>query len=93
MLRGGLLMAGAALAAWYFLDPKKGAERRENVANKARDMYDSASEELTRMGKDLSDTVTDLVDKVSDQVSSLTGSGSPSSSSSDSQPGTAQGAA
>jgi hypothetical protein len=92
MLRGGLLMAGAALVAWYFLDPKKGAERRENVANKARDIYDNASEELGQLSKDLSSAVSDIYDRVSDQISGLTG-GSNGTGSANTQGSGAQGAA
>lgn len=66
-------VAGAALAAWYFLDPNKGAERRNKVARNARDLYDTTKDEVTRVGKDLADGVTETVKSVSDGVGSLLG--------------------
>jgi len=81
MLRGGLIAAGLALAAWYFLDPKKGAERRQKVTDTAREAYDSASQELNRLGKDISSMASDVADRVgsevnrvSEQFSKMTGS-------------------
>lgn len=62
-------LAGAALTAWYFLDPKKGAERRENFKKSAKDMYDTAGSELSRLGKDLSTGVSDTLSKVSEVTS------------------------
>ena len=62
-------LAGAALTAWYFLDPKKGPERRSNFSKSAKDLYDTASDELGRLGKDLADGVSD----VAGRVGSMTG--------------------
>ncbi len=61
-------LAGAALAAWYFLDPNKGAERRNKIARDARDLYDTTKDELTRVSKDLASGVGDTVKSVSDSV-------------------------
>lgn len=72
MVRGlikTLGLAGAALTAWYFLDPKKGPERRENFKKSAKDMYDTAGTELGRLGKDLSTGVSDTLTKVSEVTS------------------------
>jgi hypothetical protein len=82
MARGlikALGVAGAALTAWYFLDPKKGAERRGNFAKSTKDLYDSAADEIGRLGKDLAGGVSDVVSKVSE----MTGLGSGSESGSD----------
>jgi hypothetical protein len=65
---GGLIktlgVAGAALTAWYFLDPKKGAERRGNFVKSTKDLYDSASDEIGRIGKDIAGGVSDVVERV-----------------------------
>lgn len=46
----GLLgLIGAAATAWYFLDPRKGAERRERVATKSKDLYEKGSVEAKRL--------------------------------------------
>jgi|SwirhirootsSR2_FD_contig_21_25784348_length_359_multi_4_in_0_out_0_1 gas vesicle protein len=81
MFKGGLIAAGLALAAWYFLEPKKGPDRRKKVADTARDVYDNASTELNRLGKDISEIASDVVDRVSteagrvsEQFSKMTGS-------------------
>jgi hypothetical protein len=62
-------LAGAALAAWYFLDPNKGADRRNRVARGARDLYDTTRDEITRVGKDLADGVSETMQSVSEGVS------------------------
>ena len=64
-------LAGAALTAWYFLDPKKGAERRSNFTKSAKDIYGSASDELNRLGKDLSGSVKDLAGGVAGSVTDV----------------------
>jgi hypothetical protein len=61
-------LAGAAFAAWYFLDGKKGAERRENFMKSTKDLYDSASDELGRLGKDIASGVSDAVDRVGEMT-------------------------
>lgn len=66
-------LAGAALAAWYFLDPKKGAERREKVAQGARETYDNLGREVTRIGQDLASGVSDTVTRIS-EMTGLSGS-------------------
>lgn len=81
MARGlikALGVAGAALTAWYFLDPKKGAERRGNFAKSTKDIYDSAADEIGRLGKDLAGGVSGVVSKVS-EMTGLGGSSSESS--------------
>ena len=66
-------LAGVALTAWYFLDPKKGAERRESFAKGAKDLYDNAGEELSRFsknaGEELSRLGKDIASGVNDTVS------------------------
>lgn len=69
-------LAGAALTAWYFLDPKKGSGRRDNLVKSAKDLYGTASDELGRLGKDLSTGLTDTMHKVSE----MTGMGGSSAS-------------
>jgi hypothetical protein len=64
-------LAGAALAAWYFLDPSKGAERRNKIAREARDIYDTTKDELGRVSKDLADGVGSTVKSVSETVGGL----------------------
>src|SRR4051812_40733802 len=61
-------LAGAALTAWYFLDPKKGSERRDNFMKSTKDLYDTASDELSRLGKDLASGVSDVVDRVGEMT-------------------------
>jgi len=74
-------LAGAALTAWYFLDPKKGSERRDNLVKSAKDLYGTASDELGRLGKDLSTGLTDTMHKVSEMTGiGASGNGSGSSS-------------
>lgn len=71
MARGlikALGVAGAALTAWYFLDPKKGAERRGNFVKSTKDLYDSASDELGRLGKDIAGSVSGVVSKVGEMT-------------------------
>lgn len=70
-------LAGAALTAWYLLDPKKGSERRSNLVKSAKDLYGTASDELGRLGKDLSSGLTDTLHKVGE----MTGMGSSSATS------------
>ncbi len=67
-------LAGAALAAWYFLDPSKGPERRQKVVKSARDAYDNLGPELTRMGNDIASGVTDTVNKVSEMARNMVSS-------------------
>ncbi|MEP7218035.1 MAG: hypothetical protein ABI876_03920 [Bacteroidota bacterium] len=75
-------LAGAALTAWYFLDPKNGADRRDRFSKNAKDLYDSAGKELNRVGKDVSEVVTDTVDRVTKMAEDFTSSrGSASESS------------
>ena len=61
-------LAGAALTAWYFLDPKKGSDRRDNFMKSAKDIYDTAGGELGRLGKDLSGGLTDTLSKVGEMT-------------------------
>jgi hypothetical protein len=85
-MAGGLIktlgLAGAALTAWYFLDPKKGQGRRENFMKSSKDIFNTASDEITRLGKDIASGVTDAVDRVG-QMTGLSGdsgsSGTPAS--------------
>ncbi len=61
-------LAGAALTAWYFLDPKKGSERRDNFMKSAKDIYDTAGGELGRLGKDISGGLSDTLTKVTEMT-------------------------
>jgi hypothetical protein len=78
MMASGLIktlgLAGAALTAWYFLDPKRGSERRENFVKSSKDIFSTASDELTRLGKDLASGVSDVVDRVG-QMTGMSGNG------------------
>lgn len=57
-------LAGAAFAAWYFLDPKKGPDRRDRASKSARDVYDNLGKELTRIGDEVATVATDVVNRV-----------------------------
>jgi len=59
-------LAGAALTAWYFLDPKNGSERRSNLKKSAKDLYDTAGDELERLGKDIAGGFSGTMKKVSE---------------------------
>lgn len=60
----GLLgLVGAAATAWYFLDPRKGADRRERFATGARQMYGNTETSLRQFGTDASKTVSTAVDR------------------------------
>lgn len=63
-------LAGAAFAAWYFLDPKKGSERRDKATKSARDMYDNLGKELTRIGDEVATVASDVVNRVGTMTSS-----------------------
>ncbi len=45
--------AGAALAVGYFLQPGAGSKRWKSLSRGMRGMVDSASEELTKLGRDM----------------------------------------
>ncbi len=62
-------LAGAALTAWYFLDPKKGAQRRDSFVKNAKDLYDTAGEELGRISKTAGDEIGRLSKTASDEIS------------------------
>jgi gas vesicle protein len=69
-------LAGAALTAWYFLDPKKGAGRRDSFVKNAKDLYDNAGDEISRLSKTAGDEISrlskDLASGVSDTVGRAT---------------------
>ncbi len=67
-------LAGAALAAWYFLDPKKGADRRKQVSEGARDIYSNAGTELKRLGDTVAEGVSSTIDMIG-EFTGLAGSG------------------
>jgi hypothetical protein len=46
---GFLGLVGAAAAVWYFLDPRKGRDRREKVATKSKEIYEKTSVEAKRI--------------------------------------------
>ena len=63
----GILGAlGAAAAAWYFLDPKRGKERREKVATKSKELYEKGSEEAKRLSGEAQKGISSAVDRTSD---------------------------
>jgi hypothetical protein len=64
-------LAGAAFAAWYFLDPKKGAERRDRATRSARDVYDNLGKELTRIGDEVATVAGDVVNRVGSMAGSV----------------------
>ena len=59
----GLLGLLGAATAWYFLDPKKGAARRENFSKKAKDVYSQAETQVRRFGEEASKGFSYAVDK------------------------------
>jgi hypothetical protein len=72
----GLGVVGAALAAWYLLEPKKGTQRRQKIATMGRDVYEGAGQELGRLGSEigrLSDDVSRGFTSIVDRVGEMTG--------------------
>jgi hypothetical protein len=66
-------LAGAAFAAWYFLDPKKGPERRDRATKSARDVYDNLGKELTRLGDEVATVASDVVSRVGSMAGTVAG--------------------
>jgi hypothetical protein len=62
-------LAGLAIAAWFLLDPKNGARRRQQIADTAKDLYDGAGQELGRLSGEFSRIRGDVMHTVSDAVS------------------------
>ena len=62
-------LAGAALTAWYFLDPKKGAQRRDSFVKNAKDLYDTAGEELGRLSKTAGEEIGRISKTAGDELS------------------------
>jgi hypothetical protein len=86
----GLGVVGAALAAWYLLEPNKGSQRRRKIATMGRDLYDGAGQELGRLGGEigrLSEDVGRGVSSIVDRVGEMTGLSSGRSQSSSSRSG------
>lgn len=50
----GLGVVGAAVAAWFLFEPKKGSQRRERIASLGRDVYEGAEQEVGRLGGEIS---------------------------------------
>lgn len=70
-VRGGKVLgmigvAGAALTAWYFLDPKNGRQRRKKFAKGAKNMYSSAEREIKKIGNEAAKGLSSAVDRTSD---------------------------
>ncbi len=74
-------LAGAALTAWYFLDPKKGSDRRDNFMKSAKDLYNTAGDEFGRIGKDISGGLSETLTKVSEMTGMGAGNGKESEAS------------
>ena len=63
----GLLgAAGAALTAWYFLDPKNGRQRRRRFAKGAKRAYSNAEREIRKISNDAAKGLSTAVDRTSD---------------------------
>lgn len=63
---GAIGVAGAALTAWYFLDPKNGKQRRKKFAKGAKSMYDNAEREIKKIGNEAAKGLSSAVDRTSD---------------------------
>lgn len=63
---GALGVAGAALTAWYFLDPKNGKQRRTKFAKDAKNAYSSAEREIKKIGNEAAKGISNAVDRTSD---------------------------
>jgi hypothetical protein len=65
---GVLSGIGAALTAWYFLDPKNGPARRKRVAKEAKKTYSKAEKEVKKFSGDAKKTLNEAYDKSSQYV-------------------------
>lgn len=65
-ITGLIGLAGVALAAWYFLDPKKGKERRDKVAEGAKKAYHDAEVNVRKLSTGIASSVTTAVDRTAD---------------------------
>lgn len=63
---GILGAAGAALAAWYFLDPKNGKRRRKKFVKGAKNAYGSAEREIKKISNEAAKGISSAVDKTSE---------------------------
>jgi hypothetical protein len=71
----GLGVVGAALSAWYLLEPGKGSRRRRKLVRLSRDVYNGAGQELGRIGseigrigEDVGKSFTSIVDRVGEMT-------------------------
>ncbi|MCE2502921.1 MAG: hypothetical protein J4G05_02510 [Chlorobi bacterium] len=60
----GLLSAlGAAAAAWYFIDPRNGKDRRKKFVKGAKKAYSEAEYQVRRLSEEASRGLSTAVDK------------------------------
>ena len=81
----GLGVVGAAVAAYFLLEPRNGSRRRKKIATMGRDLYDGAGQELGRLGGEISRLSSDVgsgLSSVVGRVGEMTGLSSGRSSSS-----------
>ncbi len=63
----GLLgLLGAAAATWYFLDPKKGKNRREKVVKSSKKLYSDAERQAKRLSEEAARGISTAVEKTGD---------------------------
>lgn len=84
----GLGVVGAAVAAYFLLEPQRGSQRRRKIATMGRDLYSGAGQELGRLGGEITRVssgvgrgLTSVVERVGELTGMSSGSGRGGSSS------------